>query len=129
MFTVPATRRVSSCVFAAAAKSITEGSPLTPCRRWMPSRDRGQHAQRVLGILDERLHLRVARAGLREDGLGGIDEVAGRGVVDAAVRDGHRRHHHEPGTNTAMAAWMPKRPEKATQAISVSFWDRTGFEV
>ena len=35
----------------------------------------------------------------------------------------------EYGTNTDMAAWMPKRPEKATQAMSVSFLDRIGFEV
>ena len=35
----------------------------------------------------------------------------------------------EPGTNTDMAAWIPNRPEKATQAMSVSFLARTGFEV
>ena len=36
MFTLPATKRVSSCVFAAAAKSTTEASPLTPCSRLTP---------------------------------------------------------------------------------------------
>src|SRR2546422_7890148 len=36
MFTLPATKRVSSCVFAAAAKSTMEASPLTPCKRWSP---------------------------------------------------------------------------------------------
>src|SRR5207249_3398963 len=43
------------------------------------------------------LHLGLARAGLREDGLVLVDEVALGGVIDGRVGDGHRRHRHRVG--------------------------------
>src|SRR5262249_55953664 len=55
-------------------------------------RERGEETQRVLGILHERLHLRIAGAGGCEARPGVVHEIAWRGVVDRRVRDGDGRY-------------------------------------
>ena len=73
------------------------GEPVDALQALEPLCQRGEHTQRVLLVVHERLHLGLARAGLREDGLVLVDEVALGGVIDGRVGDGHRRHRHRVG--------------------------------
>src|SRR2546426_7775370 len=97
MFTLPATKRVSSCVFAAAAKSTMEASPLTPCKRWSPCAS-------AVSTLSEYCLLFMSActwASLAPVSAKMAWSLLMRspwgGVIDGRVGDGHRRHRHRVG--------------------------------
>src|SRR5882672_10695396 len=119
MLMAPATKRVSSWVFAAAAKMTTESRPGTSFSRWMPMATAVRTLSGYCWFLTSActcaslapVEAKMAVALLMRS-PGGVSNTVLLEMVMADMA-------MEYGTRMDVAVWMRNRPEKDTQAASV----------